>query len=334
MQQEPQHTNQIVGTPPPPSSPEPPAPALPVAPAPAAEVPAPEPQAAPVKVAKPRQQRPSYHGPLIFRPDTAASTTAALPADSVAADSLARHAVKKGIILKDPNPAPRPAMHPAASATGASDLASWVILGVLVLILGVALRMRRNMKYLRTFLAETVSARSRQNMFVDTMRETALSFMLNLMGVAGIGLFLALGVQYYPAGEPLATGSFPSGLWPCLALSGGYFVVQWIAYLFIGNIFASQSAAALWARGFRAGHGLLGLVLLPLALVGVFYPTSMPVLLPTASGLYILARLLFIYKGIRIFSGRHTYYLLFLYYLCTVEIVPVILIWHAASLWR
>lgn len=214
-----------------------------------------------------------------------------------------------------------------------NDTASWILLGVIALFMLVAIRMHNNFKYLKTLLRQSVEWRERQNMFADTMRERSFTFLLGLLGIVSCGLLLAQGVSLWHHHTPPSTGEFPPGLWLCLGLTGGYYMLQWIAYLIIGNCFTTAHGAAEWVRGFRAGSALLGLALFPAALLGIFRPDVLPEVLILSLTLYGIARFLFIFKGFRIFSGRHAYYLLFLYYLCSVEIVPVLLVWHVACLW-
>lgn len=239
--------------------------------------------------------------------------------------------VQKGFAID--KPASKTAPKPAPSSTSETDASSWIILGLILLFLLIAFRMRRNFKYLKGLLHETVNSRSRHNMFEDTMRETTFSMLLNVLCVSCLGLLLAIGVDYYQTGTPPAAGKFPTGLWPCLAISGAYYLLQIFAYLIIGRTFTTPAGTGMWLQGFRAGSGLLGLALFPIALLSLFYPGSTLWLLTTACILYFLGRLLFIFKGIRIFSAHRTYYILFLYYLCSVEIVPVLLIWHLACQW-
>lgn len=271
----------------------------------------------------------------VTQPPTARTLPAApdsLTADTTAADTATAHAKTRLGISVDPS---GQAHAPRAATTGTErgDTASWVITGLLLLFLLVAFRMRRNFKYLKGLLHETVNSRTRQNMFVDTARETTFAMLLNLLCVACCALLLAQGANLTRMGETPPSGEFPPGLWVCGALSAGYWLLQWIAYLIIGHTFTTPAGANLWIQGFKACSALLGLVLFPLALIGVFYPAGLTWVLTAALTLYFSARVLFIFKGIRIFSGHRTYYILFLYYLCSVEIVPVLLIWQAACLW-
>lgn len=267
--------------------------------------------------------------PRRVEPNTQSYDKESVETEGVETDTLPQ-SVKKVIVISNP----KASHHVSVAKTdGGGDSASWVLLGMLVLFLLVAFRLRRNFRYLKGLLQETVSSRSRQNMFVDTMRETTFVIILNVLCVVSVALFLAEGVAL-SRGEPVSvSGELPPGLWGCLLVTGGYYCLQWIAYIFTGNIFTTSAGTSLWLQGFRAGQGLLGLLLFPAAMLSIFYPAMLMPLSVFALIMYFASRLLFIFKGIRIFSSRPTYYFVFLYYLCGVEIVPVFLVWDAVCLW-
>ncbi len=132
---------------------------------------------------------------------SADSIAAALRADSIAAqaaadsiaalaraDSIAQKYPLEGIILEAPAPAPAP--EPLVGQ-GAS---SWVTGGLLLLFCVVALRFRNNYRYMVGLLRDLTEVRERHNMFDDTVRETSLLVLLNLLqaGCAGVVLAYAL----------------------------------------------------------------------------------------------------------------------------------------------
>ena len=71
-------------------------------------------------------------------------------------------------------------------------------------------------------------------------------------------------------------------------------------------------------------------MLFPLSLVALNYPKwDVPVLL-IAAGVFVIGKIVFLYKGFRIFFTQISSWLLFLYYLCSLEIVPLILTYLGA----
>ena len=85
-----------------------------------------------------------------------------------------------------------------------------------------------------------------------------------------------------------------------------------------------------WLRGFNASQSLAGLALIIPALLTIFYPDAARPTLIVAGCIYFLARVIFIAKGFRIFFTRITSLVYFILYLCTLEIIPVILVYQAA----
>lgn len=279
--------------------------------------------------ASPQATKHKTHSPS---PTLALPDTLAQPGDTTTA--AARDTTANRTVISLPKPREEvAAASPAAINTGGADTASWILLGVIALFMLIAARMRNNVKYLKTMLRQSVEWRERQNMFADTMRERSFTFLLGLLSIGCCGLLLSQGVSLWHHGTPPSQGEFPPSLWVCMGLAGGYYVVQLIAYLIIGNCFTTRHGAREWVQGFKAGNALLGLALFAPSLLGVFYPVMLPWVLILSLSLYFIVRFLFILKGFRIFSGRHAYYLLFLYYLCSVEIAPMLMIWHAACRW-
>ncbi|MFG6389490.1 DUF4271 domain-containing protein, partial [Muribaculum sp.] len=90
------------------------------------------------------------------------------------------------------------------------------------------------------------------------------------------------------------------------------------------------TGAAQWLKGFNATQALLGFLLLVPALAVLFYPAAALSLISISALLYILARIVFICKGFRIFYHNFPSLLYFILYLCTVEIIPVLLVYRGA----
>ncbi|MDE6804770.1 MAG: DUF4271 domain-containing protein, partial [Muribaculaceae bacterium] len=99
-----------------------------------------------------------------------------------------------------------------------------------------------------------------------------------------------------------------------------------------GIIFTDRNRAALWVKGYAAAQGLLSFIFFPLALLCQSYPGEQMTFLYVAGGALVLAKLIFIWKGLRIFFNQFSSWVLFLYYLCSLEIVPLILTYIAAVL--
>ncbi|MDE7160810.1 MAG: DUF4271 domain-containing protein [Muribaculaceae bacterium] len=242
------------------------------------------------------------------------SIAAQARADSIAAqaraDSIAQKYPLEGILIEAP--APPPPSPPAVGAGGSS----WVTGGLLLLFCIVALRFRNNYRYIVGLIRDLTEVRERHNMFDDTVRETSFLVLLNLLqgGCAGVVLAYALFDAPSPLQTALCTGA-------CLV----YTLVMWMAYSIVGNVFSDRVHTRMWVRGFISSQGLLSLPLLPVALLCLCYPGEAHTLILTGLGCLICAKLVFIWKGFRIFFTQISSWVLFLYYLCSLEIVPLIL---------
>ena len=91
-------------------------------------------------------------------------------------------------------------------------------------------------------------------------------------------------------------------------------------------MFSDKDRAAQFVSGFNASQTLLGFFLLLPAMIALFYPSSVKELLFISVLLYFAARIIFIYKGFRIFYHNFSNLLYFILYLCSVEIIPVLLV--------
>ena len=254
---------------------------------------------------------------------SADSIAAVLRADSISArevaDSLAAQARADSIAQKYPvagivieAPAPPPPAAPVVSIDGSS----WVATVLLLLFCVVALRFRNNYRYIVGLVKDLTEVRERHNMFDDTVRETSLLVLLNMLQVGCAGVVLAYGLFGMPSmlQTALCTGA-------CLV----YTLVMWAAYYIVGNVFSDRLHTRMWVRGFVSSQSMLSLLLLPVALLCICYPANVPVLVWTGFGCLVLAKLVFIWKGFRIFFTQISSWVLFLYYLCSLEIVPLIL---------
>jgi hypothetical protein len=98
----------------------------------------------------------------------------------------------------------------------------------------------------------------------------------------------------------------------------------------VGYAFADNEGRKQWLRGFNASQAFLGFGLAIPALVTVFYPAAATIMLQIATIMYILARLVFIFKGFKIFYHKISSLVYFILYLCTLEVIPLIFILYCA----
>lgn len=249
---------------------------------------------------------------------TMTSVADSIEGDLAAVDSVAltQSAPVAGIVLEAPEI--RPAVSRPEAGTGTS-----LVIGALLLIFCiVAFRFRSNARYFGSLLRDLTVVRLRQNAFDDTVRETSFLVLLNLLEISCAGVLLAYGID---PGEVT-----PVRIAACAGICGLYALGMWMAYSVVGNVFSDGVHTRMWVRGYGASQGLLSLLLLPLALLCICYPADARMCVMIGLGCFILAKMVFLWKGFRIFFTQISSWVLFLYYLCSLEIVPLLITAAAA----
>ena len=192
-------------------------------------------------------------------------------------------------------------------------------------LLAVALCYHTGYKYIENFFHNMFSTRRRENLFEDhTVNETSIlgALIANTCIVEGFIIYLAVQLIWPQFATSLQASVFKHIATYC-GIALGFYIVQWMVYKVLGYTFSDKTGSKLWLDGYKASQSLLGLLLLPVLVLLLLYPSHGKLLLSIAATLYFSARLIFIYKGFRIFYNNLTSILYFILYLCAVEIVPL-----------
>ena len=242
-------------------------------------------------------------------------------ADTVSTHGMELHygMVMERPSLKDERPV-------GANSTGMS----WILTILIVLFVAVCLRYRKNTKYFSILLAEITEMRDRHNAFNDTLRETSFVWLLNILWCGSAGILL-YGMLFPPAGGMLFEGVKIGNLAICIGMAGAFTLFLTVAYYVVGNLFSDTFKASSWVKSYLSTQGLEGIIMFPIALVALCVPGLVSAMIILGVIVFLLAKLLFIYKGFCIFFTEMTSWVLFLYYLCSLEIVPIVLTYVAAS---
>ena len=205
------------------------------------------------------------------------------------------------------------------------NLDSGIVLLTVLSFLLVAFSFRRGFKYFATLVRAPFSVKTQKNAFEDkTMNERVilLSLILNTCISCGIVLFHAL--DY----EDIIPVWKTNVIVPVLICIGGAILLsvgQNLAYRVLGYVFSTKELTRIWVEANNACTALLGLALIPVSLLLNIHGVNYILLISIAVLLFVLSRILFISKGFRIFFNNLHSQLLFILYLCAMEIVPVIL---------
>ena len=211
---------------------------------------------------------------------------------------------------------------------------SWIYVILFAVFFLVCLRVRGNFKFLHAFFRDLVVVRERENMFNATVTETSLIFLVMLLTGCSVGVLLYSAVGSFGATVPLhaelpslgvaVSGQFLSTM-VCMGLACVYIGAMWVCYTVVGRVFSDALHTWLWVRGFTAGTGLSAAVFFPLALLAIAYPEWSMQIVVAGFAMLILVKFVFIIKGFRIFFTESSLWVVFLYYLCSLEIVPLVI---------
>ena len=200
-----------------------------------------------------------------------------------------------------------------------------LIVGLLILSFAFfAISYRRGAKYLNHLFTSLFKTKSRGNLFDETtINENQLRLSLIILTFITEGIAL-----YYALIAPLVTNSnhTPYCMLVCIAICTLYYLLQKGIYRLLGNIFSSRQQTDGFIESFTSTNIFIGLFFTPFILLILFVPGMTQVGTFICFILYILARFIIIYKGIRFFLP-HIYNLLYIIlYLCALEIIPLILV--------
>lgn len=288
-----------------------------------------------------------YEGGTTGNELTDTAPTDSVPTDTVAADSVATDSVVPGAELKGimlVNPASeymRGMEKPETHKPGLWGGMSWVYLALTLMFCMICLKFKGNSRYMKALYADLTNTRLRNNVFDETVRETSLLVLMNIMWVLNAGVILWTAVRQYSGLYVGAEGVMSPnsmsitcpdwiGIGICACVSAVYMLVQTVAYWVIGNVFSDRCKTGLWVKGSAASTALETFLLFPIALLMLIYPEWRDLLLWMGIGVFILGKMVFLYKGFRIFFAEISSWMLFLYYLCSLEIVPLILTYFGA----
>lgn len=171
--------------------------------------------------------------------------------------------------------------------------------------------------------------RQRQNAFDEhTANETQTFILLIFLLCVGQALLL----YSWFVGDVSVTSFHTINI--CLislfALTAGFFIFKLLAIMVIGNVFTDSNSAAIWTRGFNTTSAFLGVLTIFPALIVIFYPTIAFPMIILALCTFIGAEISFVIKGFKIFYDNFADLLYFILYLCSLEIIPIVIVYLMA----
>ena len=208
---------------------------------------------------------------------------------------------------------------------------SVILTSLFLLFFVVALRIRNNGKYAASIFRNLTETRTRHNVFDDTVRESSLVILLNILWCVSAGVILYATYSYF-APERVVDHLRALDMVTGMIAALGYTVFMIPAYYTVGWIFSDSDHARMWVKGFMASQGLMSPAFFIISLLSICYPLQGEMVFISAICIFILAKFVFIWKGYRIFFSQFSSWVLFLCYLCSLEIVPLLMTYKLAIL--
>ena len=201
---------------------------------------------------------------------------------------------------------------------------SWVITLLILSFVFFAISYRRGAKYLRYTFESLFKINMRGNMLDETtINENQLK--LSLLTITFVTEGIAI---YYTWIDKIVTNSkhILPAIALCITICALYYLAQRLVYNILGNIFSDKQQTQLFDDSFTKINLFIGLFLTPFILLMIFVPGVVPVASIICLIIFILSRLIIIYKGIIIFSLQIFGLLYLILYLCALEITPLLLL--------
>ena len=208
-----------------------------------------------------------------------------------------------------------------------SSIALLLITGFLL----IAIFYHRGIKYLIQAFSNITEVKDRHSIFTNiTVNETQLRFALLFQTfiTEGIALFFLINNFW----EIQSENSLSLAIIFCCLSAAVFYWIQMFIYHLLGFVFSDPARTRQCVESFSSVNSLLGLVLFPVVLCMIYIPACTSTMLLITGICYILSRIIFIYKGIKIFLSDIYGLVYIILYLCAVEIVPLLLFYKGAIL--
>lgn len=158
--------------------------------------------------------------------------------------------------------------------------------------------------------------------------DTRVTIWLVIQAAAACGILGAAGLAMEAVGAMALTVERVGAMCGlCLA----YYLFMLTAYHAAGFAFGTPEQHRSLVRAYNASQALLGMALAVPALLSLFYPAIVTGAVIFGTVTYFAGRILFIFKGFRIFYSNIGSLLYFILYLCTLEIVPLVFVYKSAE---
>lgn len=257
-------------------------------------------------------------------PSLGKDTLAVISDSALATDSLTASGDSVQVLLMQ---APKSHWRDASPRTSQENGFSWLLVIVLLLFVMASFRFRKNFKFVGTLFQQvTGGGRHKTHHATATVRETSFMMILNVLCGFCFGMIIYAATWHFQGSPQELLRE-----WWCILLSLVYVFALPLFYRMWGLVFTNTRDAMMWVNGLMAEQALLGLALLPAALVCQFNIAASFWMFWVAMGILLFGKISFLLKGLRIFIKDFSSWVVFLYYLCSLEIAPLIILYILSS---
>lgn len=186
----------------------------------------------------------------------------------------------------------------------------------------------RSRKFLLQLVRNYLLHRERSSIFA-TSSAGDMRYLLLLVGqtaVLGGVLLFSLSCDFFP--QSLQVWS-PGAL--LAAYVGGvllFIFSKWLVYSFLGWTFFGEGRTTLWLESYSTLLYYLGFSLFPLVLLHVYFSLNVELTVIMACIILLFAKILVIYKWLKLFCDDLRGCLLLILYFCALEIAPALVLYR------
>lgn len=201
---------------------------------------------------------------------------------------------------------------------------------VVVVFLLFAFTYKKGTKFLGEIFNSVLNVKDRQTLFDDTtVRETQLRAVLLGMTFVSEGFCL---FQLLASTRPDLSVSIGIGVCCSSLIAWVYYMLQKWLYRVLGLVFSDTSHTRKWVESFISINAIISIPLAIPVLLTIFVPQWGPTMLTVAGIIYLGSRILFIYKGFKIFYRNILDLFYFIVYFCALEIAPLFWVYKSSIL--
>ena len=201
---------------------------------------------------------------------------------------------------------------------------------VVVVFLLFAFTFKKGTKFLGEIFNSVLNVKDRQNLFDDTtVRETQLRAVLLGMTCVSEGFCL---FQLLASTRPDLSISIGVGVCCGSLIAWVYYTLQKWLYRGLGLVFSDTAHTRKWVESFISINAIISIPIAVPVLLSIFVPQWGKVMLVVAGVIYLASRILFIYKGFKIFYRNILDLFYFIVYFCALEITPLFWVYKSSVL--